>query len=202
MSDSKLPPENRLVPDIRPEIKTDRSKMGMVEICLDGGTRVKCIGLVYGIEHKISGENYEVELFLDHYSQRIKVSHYRFDAGYLRYMETVFQKDYLYAVAEHKGSIVSAASAELFHSKRSAELTDCATHPDFRGKGLMAGILALLEDKLRRENYLCAYTMARARSFGMNRVFYQMDFTFSGRLVNNCDIYGSYEDMNIWVKKL
>jgi hypothetical protein len=44
--------------------------------------------------------------------------------------------------------------------------------------------------------------MARARSFGMNMVFYQLGYEFNGRLVNNCDIHGGYEDMNIWVKDL
>lgn len=118
------------------------------------------------------------------------------------YLETVFQKDYLYVVAEKDNQVVAAASAELFQKKRAAELTDCATEPGSRGKGLMAGILRKLQGELLSRGYICAYTMARARSFGMNRVFYQMGFSFTGRLVNNCDIFGDLEDMNIWVKKL
>ena len=66
----------------------------------------------------------------------------------------------------------------------------------------MTHLLRMLERELEKRGYLCAYTMARARSFGMNAVFYGMGYEFMGRLVNNCDIYGAYEDMNIWVRRL
>jgi len=118
------------------------------------------------------------------------------------YLESVFQRENLFAVATKDGEIVSAASAELNPSQKAAELTDCATIKSMRGRGLMAHLLLLLEGELSRRDYVCAYTMSRARSFGINNVFYQLKYEFQGRLVNNCDIYGSYEDMNIWVKNL
>ena len=64
----------------------------------------------------------------------------------------------------------------------------------------MSHILARLESEMRQRGYLCSYTMARSRSFGMNNVFYRLGYEFQGRLVNNCDIFGDFEDMNIWVK--
>lgn len=118
------------------------------------------------------------------------------------YLELVFAKDSLFAVCTHDGKIVAAASAELHPNALAAELTDCATQRQFRGKGLMSHILDLLEGELNRRNYICAYTMARARSFGMNAVFRRLGYDFAGRLINNCDIFGDYEDMNIWVKPL
>lgn len=118
------------------------------------------------------------------------------------YLDAVFQKDTLFAVCTREGEIVSAASAELQPHLRSAELTDCATKPGARGLGLMSHILALLEREIGERGYVCAYTMARSRSFGMNNVFYRLGYEFLGRLVNNCDIYGAYEDMNIWVRDL
>jgi putative beta-lysine N-acetyltransferase len=118
------------------------------------------------------------------------------------YLQTVFQQESLFTVCVHEGRIVAAASAELHPDDLAAELTDCATRKEARGLGLMTHILRALEDELRLRRYVCGYTMARARSFGMNRVFHRMGYAFSGRLVNNCDIYGAYEDMNIWVKDL
>ncbi|MEZ4448739.1 MAG: putative beta-lysine N-acetyltransferase [Nannocystaceae bacterium] len=119
------------------------------------------------------------------------------------YLEHVFQRESIFAVCvDEGGEVVAAASAELTPSKRAAELTDCATSPAARGKGLMSRILAHLEGELCRREYLCAYTMARARSFGMNSVFHQLGYAYTGRLINNCDIYGAYEDMNIWVRDL
>lgn len=118
------------------------------------------------------------------------------------YFETIFQKDSIFAVCENEDGIVAAASAELQPQYLSAELTDCATKPEARGVGIMTHILRFLEQELMTRDYICSYTMARSRSYGMNNVFYRMGYEFLGRLVNNCDIYGAYEDMNIWVRNL
>lgn len=118
------------------------------------------------------------------------------------YFEQIFDKDAIFVVVEYKNQIISAASAELNPEYLSAELTDCATKGQFRGMGLMTSILLELEKILIAKGYICSYTMARSRSYGMNNVFYQLNYEFFGRLVNNCDIFGAYEDMNIWVKDL
>lgn len=122
---------------------------------------------------------------------------------YRDYLESVLLRESLFAVCvDEHNDIIAAASADLNKANLAAELTDCATSPAARGKGIMTAILAFLEDELRYRKYRCSYTMARARSYGMNCVFYDMNYEFVGRLVNNCDIYGAFEDMNIWVKKL
>lgn len=118
------------------------------------------------------------------------------------YLEAILQKDSLFAVCEVQGRIVAAASAELHPEDLAAELTDCATRPEARGRGLMSHLLRRLEKELIARSYICAYTMARARSYGMNAVFHGLGYTFMGRLVNSCDIFGAYEDMNIWVRRL
>lgn len=100
------------------------------------------------------------------------------------YFESIFQKNSIFAVCEIDGKIAAAASAEA------------------RGLGIMTQILRFLEQELIKRKYICSYTMARSRSFGMNNVFYRMDYEFLGRLVNSCDICGSYENMNIWVRDL
>ncbi len=314
-----------LIKDIKGESLVDRSQMGVVELTLEEGTQVKAYGIVYGLEHSISGKGYSAHLMLDHYNQRIKVQDYEasnffeflekiewiaeangFDKiifmafiddwqrflcrGYVLeailryyhngedafvvskfgsqnrftshvfykevkmiekilskepdysacgppkefdirfalksdtaelvemyrkifdsypspllhedYLSSVFQKENLFVVATQNNKVVAAASAELNVKKQSAELTDCATLSEFRGQGLMRHLLSLLESHLKDREFICAYTMSRARSFGMNNAFYQLNYEFNGRLINNCDIFGAYEDMNIWVKKL
>lgn len=118
------------------------------------------------------------------------------------YLESIFGLESIFCVAEKDGKIVAAASAELDIEHLAAELTDCATHPEARGKGLMSNLLKLLEQIIFEKGFVCSYTMARAKSFGMNSIFYQLGYEFLGRLVNNCDIYGAYEDMNIWGRNL
>lgn len=319
------PPQPAWVDDIKPVPTKQRAPQGIVDISISEEQTVRLVGVVYGLEHDISGEGYQARLMLDHYNQRVKILSYEgpdipglvqhvkqladansFDkiivmaprrdwqrflrfgyvleavvsyylqgedafvmskfgsqerltsvplmeethliervmendvtapvqplpAGhtvrlarksdvpallelyaqifesypsplvYEGYLESVFQKETLFAVCAHGDRIVAAASAELAMPHRAAELTDCATTPEARGKGLMSHILTFLEEELVRRRYLCAYTMARARSFGMNNVFHRLGYEFSGRLVNNCDIYGAFEDMNIWVKRL
>lgn len=122
---------------------------------------------------------------------------------YPDYMNQIFQKDTLFIVClDDAGQIVAAASADLLPQHQAAEVTDCATDPAQRGRGLMSVIIQHLENELQARDYICAYTMARARSFGMNNVFYQLGYEFMGRLNNNCDIFGAFEDMNIWVRDL
>ncbi|MCA9634861.1 MAG: putative beta-lysine N-acetyltransferase [Myxococcales bacterium] len=118
------------------------------------------------------------------------------------YLEQIFQRDSIFAVCVEEERVVAAASAELVPRARAAELTDCATWPEARGRGLMSHLLVRLEEELRSRDYVCAYTMARGRSYGMNSVFHVLGYEYTGRLINNCDIYGAYEDMNIWVKDL
>ncbi len=315
-----------LVPDIKPSPAKQRTPLGIVELTLAPGQVLKCVGVVYGVEHRIQGAGFEALLFLDQYNQRIKVLSYQavdyselvlalrwlaeangFDKiiamgthedwqqflrfGYVleavvrhyhsgedayvvskfrsqerltssslmeeillierimaehdgvvpatplpanvklrmatqsdllqlveiygeifetypsplmhaSYLQAILQTESLFAVCTIDDRIVATASAELHPSDLAAELTDCATRVEARGKGLMTHLLRRLELELSARGYICAYTMARARSYGMNVVFCRMGYTFMGRLVNNCDIFGAYEDMNIWVRRL
>lgn len=122
---------------------------------------------------------------------------------YKEYLLSNLHRDAIFRVIRNRqGAVVAAASADLDRPKLSAELTDCATHPDERGRGLMSILLHALEGDLRANGYVCAYTLARAPSFGMNAAFHALGYEFNGRMINNCDIYGDFEDMNLWVKDL
>ncbi|MGG0716856.1 putative beta-lysine N-acetyltransferase [Robertmurraya massiliosenegalensis] len=98
--------------------------------------------------------------------------------------------------------MVSAASAEVNHFYKNAELTDCATLPEHRKYGLMKILLAKLEEELLARGIYCAYSIARAQSFGMNAALHQLGYRYRGRLTNNCYIYDKIENMNMWVKDL
>ncbi|RDI43093.1 putative beta-lysine N-acetyltransferase [Falsibacillus pallidus] len=108
----------------------------------------------------------------------------------------------IFYCAEKNGQLISAASAEINQFYHNAELTDCATDPDYRKGGLMKYILAALEEELRNKQIFCSYTIARSLSFGMNMAFYQLGYEYRGRLKNNCYIYDKLEDMNVWEKNL
>ncbi|MCR3923152.1 MAG: putative beta-lysine N-acetyltransferase [Firmicutes bacterium] len=107
-----------------------------------------------------------------------------------------------FKIAEDSGRIVSAASAELNHEYLNAEITDCATASEYRGKGLLSELVSELENSLRRRSFGVLFSIARAISPGINIVFSKHGYTFAGRQISHSYIMGSFEDMNIWVKQI
>jgi putative beta-lysine N-acetyltransferase len=82
------------------------------------------------------------------------------------------------------------------------EMTDFATLPEYRGKGLSAFLLRLMESEVKKRQIKTTYTIARAPSFGMNITFSKMGYSYSGTLINNTNIFGHFENMNVWYKLL
>ncbi|MBA4543316.1 MULTISPECIES: putative beta-lysine N-acetyltransferase [Thermoactinomyces] len=107
-----------------------------------------------------------------------------------------------FSVITHQGKIVSAASADVFAEYNSAEITDCATHPDYRGKGLLSVLIFDLEKRMKEKGVPNLFSLTRAVSTGMNMVISKLGFTYKGRLIQNSQIAGEFEDMNIWVKEI
>lgn len=117
------------------------------------------------------------------------------------YLAKSMDNDIFVLVREGK-KIISAAGAEVDWEEKNAEMTNCATNSDYRGYGLMNHIFVALEKELAKQDIRSLFSIARAKSFGMNRVLHQHGYEYRGRLVNNCDICGGYEDMNLWAKEL
>ncbi|MFZ7134031.1 MAG: putative beta-lysine N-acetyltransferase [Eubacteriales bacterium] len=119
------------------------------------------------------------------------------------YIKNMIRNDQvLFKVVENDNKIVSAASADLNHRHFNAEMTDCATLPEFRGKGLLSELIYYLEGSLKEKKFMCLYSIARALSPGINIVFSKHGYEFTGRQIKNSQIMGKLEDMNIWVKKI
>lgn len=118
------------------------------------------------------------------------------------YLKMAMREQVLFKVVEEDGKIISIASADMDKYNLNAEITDCATYPQHRGKGLLTSLIASLEEELRGKGFCTAYSLARAINPGINRAFYRLDYKYGGRLLNNCNICGGFEDMNIWSKNL
>jgi putative beta-lysine N-acetyltransferase len=121
------------------------------------------------------------------------------DAEFIR---ECIDNDVYFTVVTHQGKIVSAASADVFSRFQCAEITDCATHPDYRGKGLLSAIIFDLEKRMKDKGIPHLFSLTRAVSTGMNLVIAKLGFTYKGRLIQNSHIAGQFEDMNIWVKEI
>jgi len=118
------------------------------------------------------------------------------------YVRKTMREGTCYFVVETGGRIVCAASAEVSERFGSAELTDCATHPDHLGKGLLQPLFVALERKMEEMGIYYLYTLTRAQSAGMNITAAKQGYRYRGRMINNCTIFSGFEDMNIWVKPL
>ncbi len=119
------------------------------------------------------------------------------------YITKCMEEGAAFFLACFKGDLpVSVVCGDVDRKYRNAEVTDCATLPDFRQYGLMRKLIEELEKVLYTKNILCAYTIARSMSYGMNAAFYRLGYTYRGRMANNCIISTGLEDMNVWVKIL
>jgi len=128
--------------------------------------------------------------------------HYPTPSGVPGYIEEQMRQGIPFRVVRGEGEIMACASADLVPQARTAELTDCATRPDVRGRGLMRGILMGLMDDLRQLGYPTAFTLARARVVGVNLVFARLGFKLRGRMNCSCRIGSGMEDMNVWSRRL
>lgn len=98
--------------------------------------------------------------------------------------------------------LLAASSMEPGGADGVVEMTDFATRPACRGHGLATELLGTMELSAEAAGIRMAYTIARARSFGMNITFGRRDYRYRGTLVNNTQISGSIESMNVWSKRL
>lgn len=119
-----------------------------------------------------------------------------------KFIEDTMAKDILYKVAIHNNKIISIASADMDNNNLNAEITDCATLPEYRGKGLTYKIIESLEEDLKKIGFITLYSLSRAINPSINTILIRSKYKFRGILINNCHICGGYEDMNIWVKQI
>ncbi|RBW70671.1 putative beta-lysine N-acetyltransferase [Bacillus taeanensis] len=118
------------------------------------------------------------------------------------FIKKMMKKNTLFTVIEHKGTIVSACSADLFPAFEAAEMTDCVTLPEHRGSGLLSNQFHYLIEKMRKNNVKTLFSYSRAVLLGMNLINARHGFDYRGRMKQNSNISGRLECMNVWVKRL
>ncbi len=129
-------------------------------------------------------------------------SSYAFPIDQPGYLEQMMRENTHHVAVYHQGTLAAAAALEIDVQSANCEMTDFATRPQFRGKGLAGKLLRQLERKAGELRIKTAYTIARADSAAMNTVFYKTGYQYAGRLVNNTQIGGRIRNMNVWYKRL
>ena len=105
-----------------------------------------------------------------------------------------------YFGAFKKDELAALASAEIdFHAKN-AEMTDFATHKAHVGHNLSCSLLEMMEYEMQLQGITTLYTIARTASVPMNKTFIRLNFKYAGTLINNTNIAGRIESMNVFYK--
>ena len=118
------------------------------------------------------------------------------------YIVKTMDENIAYYGVEIDRELVSLSSAEMDVKSGNVEMTDFATLPAYRGNSFASLLLQQMEKEMTVRGIVTAYTIARAVSPGMNITFSRADYNYGGRLINNTNISGKIESMNVWYKKL
>jgi putative beta-lysine N-acetyltransferase len=119
-----------------------------------------------------------------------------------QYITKIIDENFIYYSIWENKKIVALSSSEMDISSQNVEMTDFATLPEYRGNGFAFYLLQKMEDEMRKRNMKTAYTIAKAVSYGVNIIFSKMGYKYSGTLLNNTNISGSLQSMNLWYKSL
>lgn len=107
-----------------------------------------------------------------------------------------------YFAAFSDDKIAAAASTEINPDTQSAEMTDFATAVAHRGNRLSQLLLGRMEQEMAAIGVRTVFTIARLASPAMNRTFLRFGYRYSGTFVNNTQIAGEIESMNLFYKQL
>jgi len=116
--------------------------------------------------------------------------------------ESIQENKTLYFGIYCEGNLIAVSSAECDNDEQNAEMTDFAVLPQYRGKRFAFNLLSYMENELFKSNFKTLYTISRLKSLSMNKTFYNSGYKYSGTLVQNTQISGNIESMNVWYKNI
>lgn len=119
-----------------------------------------------------------------------------------QYIMKTMHENFIYFSIWKNNKIISLSSSEMEIGFKNVEMTDFATLPEYRGNGFAIYLLNKMEEEMRRKQMKTSYTISRAISHGINIIFAKMGYEYGGTLLNNTNISGSLESMNVWHKFL
>jgi len=123
----------------------------------------------------------------------------------------IFNPDYILKTMEEnvdywgvfKGDKLTAlSSSEMDLGNLNTEMTDFATLPEYRGNNLSYHLLEKMEKSAKAKGIKTAYTIARSKNAGINIIFAKRFYKFGGILINNTNICGNIQSMNVWYKTI
>jgi beta-lysine N6-acetyltransferase len=122
------------------------------------------------------------------------------DPAYI--LDTMLQDKAKYFGVRYRDKLIGVSTAEIDTMGKNAEMTDFAVLPEYRGAGHAYRLLMVMEKDMKTTGIKTTYTIARLKEPGMNITFIRAGYKYSGTLINNTNIGGNIESMNIFYKHL
>ena len=127
---------------------------------------------------------------------------YAFPIHRPEFIRWMMRKNGFYFCARINHEIAAVAATEIDFENENCEMTDFATLPRYRGRGLASKLLHRLDEEAYSRGVKTAYTIARADSQAMNRIFAKAGYRYAGQLIKNTQIGGRIRSMTVWYKDL
>lgn len=128
-----------------------------------------------------------------------------------QYIKKTMDENFIYFNIQKNGEIIAVSSCEIDDISKTVEMTDFATLPDYQRNGFAFYLLNQMENMIKNMNIRIAYTISRAISCGINKIFIKSGYIYGGTVINNTNISTidndstndmSFESMNVWYKML
>jgi len=181
------------------ERQTKIESEGQLAAITEKGKKVAPMKLKNGFRFEIADQSHVSEM-AKVYAKVFKT--YPFPIDDPNYLLKTMQEKVVYFSIWHHNKIVALSSSEMDMEAENVEMTDFATLPEYAGQGFALFLLGKMEEEMQKRGIKIAYTIARALSYGMNITFAKLKYKYSGTLVNNTNIGGDLESMNVWYKSL
>ena len=118
------------------------------------------------------------------------------------YILQTMKDNLIYFGIYKEDELIAISSCETDKEYLNCEMTDFAILPEYRGNNYSIILLQEMEKKMKDLNFKVLYTIARAESYGMNITFSKSGYSYGGLLINNTNISGDIESMNVWYKEI
>jgi len=118
------------------------------------------------------------------------------------YLKSTMKDNVNYFGIYKQDKLIAISSSETDKECLNCEMTDLAILPEYRGQNYSLVLLSEMEQKLKKQKFKVLYTIARAKSYSTNIAFSKLNYLYGGTLINNTNICGSIESMNVWHKEI
>jgi lysine 2,3-aminomutase len=128
---------------------------------------------------------------------------YPFPVHNPEYIEETIEKHGTQYFGVYKNErLIGVSTAEIDLENKNSEMTDFAVLPEYRGQNIALKLLGKMEKEMKILGVKTCYTIARLNQPGMNKTFLKAGYKYTGTLVNNTNIGGNIESMNILYKNI